>query len=260
MQAKEEVIFTIIVVILALVFLAIFFLVFLTRNNARKNRMLFENERIRKEFEKTLLHTQLEIQEQTLSHVSREIHDNIGQTLSLVRLQLNMPDAAIERVQEKENNMHEADELLGKAIQDLRALSHSLNTNMVAEKGFVASVEDLLRQLERAGRYQTQLVLPDEHFDMDDDRGIILFRMVQEILNNIVKHAQAKNIRITLRQDDDLSSVVIVDDGRGFDPQEETGSGKGMGLAGIRERAGVLGGRLEIDSRTGEGTAMTITF
>lgn len=259
MQAKEEVIFTIVVVILVLVFLAIFFMVFLVRNNARKNRLLFENERIRKEFEKTLLHTQLEIQEQTLSHVSREIHDNIGQTLSLVRLQLNMQDIPGQNVQ-KTGKMHEADELLGKVIQDLRLLSHSMNTNMVADKGFVASVEALLQQLQRTGRYQTLLDIYNEHFSIDDDRGIILFRMVQEILNNIVKHAHAKNIRISMKQDDDASSVVIQDDGKGFDPQMKTGSGKGMGLASIMERAGVIGGSLEIDSHAGEGTIMTITF
>ena len=89
MRANEEVIFTIIVVIIILVFLAIVFLVALARHNQRRNKLLFENQKIKKDFEQTLLNTQLEIQEQTLMHISREIHDNIGQVLSLARLQLH---------------------------------------------------------------------------------------------------------------------------------------------------------------------------
>src|SRR5690606_35692931 len=89
MRANEEVVFTIIVVIIILVFLAIMFLVALARHNQRRNKLILENQKIKKDFEQTLLNTQLEIQEQTLTHISREIHDNIGQVLSLARLQLH---------------------------------------------------------------------------------------------------------------------------------------------------------------------------
>lgn len=109
MYAKEEVIFTIIIVIFILIFIAIMFMVFLVRNNARKNRLVFENERIRKEYEETLMNSRLEIQEHTLNYVSREIHDNVGQMLSLVRLQLNGIESP--------KDIEDTDQLLEKQLQ-----------------------------------------------------------------------------------------------------------------------------------------------
>ncbi|MCO6498144.1 MAG: hypothetical protein J5I50_10825, partial [Chitinophagaceae bacterium] len=188
MYAKEEVIFTIIIVIFILIFFAIMFMVFLARNNARKNRLLFENERIKKEYEETLLNSRLEIQEYTFNYVSREIHDNIGQMLSLARLQLN----GIESPDDIENT----DELLGKAIADLRLLSHTLNTNHIKEKGLIPSVEELLNQFERSGKFKTHITLPEQSFHLSDDNELIVFRVIQELLNNISKHAQASEISI----------------------------------------------------------------
>ncbi len=250
MQAKEEVIFTIIVVILVLVFIAIFFLVFLARNNNRKNRLLYENERIRKEFEQTLLNTQLEIQEQTLNHVSREIHDNIGQTLSLARLQIN--------TSEPTEDTEAADQLLGKAIADLRTLSHSLNTNHIKENGFLESLRALLRQFEKTGKFKVEFVNNEEHFEIGDDAGLIVFRVIQEILNNITKHANADKISVVLGDDKGGTIIRIADNGRGFDMNGL--KGKGIGLRNIAERIRVVGGKFSINSEINKGTKIEISL
>lgn len=248
MQAKEEVIFTIIVVIIVLIFLAIMFLVFLARNNTRKNRLLYENERIKKEFEEAILNTRLEIQEHTLNYVSREIHDNIGQTLSLARLQINSA--------EPDDEMQVTDELLGKAIADLRALSHSLNTNHIKEQGFKESVESLARQFERTGKYKIVFLNGHEYFTVDDEKGLIIFRVIQEVLNNITKHANASEIQIEMRQSGKKSEIRIADNGKGFDVSKlENG---GIGLKNITDRISIVGGNLIITSGIGKGTEVKI--
>lgn len=250
MQAKEEVIFTIIVVVLVLVFLAILLLVFLARNNSRKNRLLYENERIKKEFEQTLLHTQLEIQEQTLNHVSREIHDNIGQTLSLARLQINS--------QEGDNEPEIADELLAKAIADLRTLSHSLNTNHIKEKGFTDSLKMLLNQFEKTGKFNVEFIDQNQNFEISDDNGLIVFRVIQEVLNNITRHAKADKITILMKHMHDQSVISIKDNGCGFEVNGN--KAKGIGLSNIAERIRIIGGKLSIHSEVNKGTTIEISL
>lgn len=250
MQEKEEVIFAIIVVIFILIFLGIMFLVILARNNARKNRLLFENERIKKEYEETLLKSRLEIQEHTLNHVSREIHDNIGQLLSLARLELNSIGAEADR--------GTTDELLEMAIAELRSLSHSLNTNHIKEKGFTQSLEDLLNQFQKSGKFQAFLIQDEDPFQLAEDKELILFRVIQELLNNITKHAQASEIKIELRHQKHLQQIIVTDNGVGFDTHSK--KSQGIGLKNISERVAVIGGNLTIFSEIGKGTRINISI
>lgn len=255
MQAKEELIFTIIVVVLVLVFLGILFLVMLGRHNLKKNHLLHENEKIRKEFEQILLNTQLEIQEQTLTDVSAEIHDNIGQVLSLVRLQINTLSA-----QPTEEDITQTDELLGKAITDLRALSHRLNTNHIKEKGFEESIRQVLDQFERTKKFKTHFIVEDDNFDLNDDHGLILFRIIQEVLNNIVKHADASEISISIKKVTGHFEIDVADNGRGFDTAIVNEKGQGIGLRNIISRAEIIGAKLSLISQPGAGTTVRITL
>ena len=254
MRANEEVVFTIIVVIIILVFLAIMFLVALARHNQRRNKLLYENQKIKKDFEQTLLSTQLEIQEQTLTHISREIHDNIGQVLSLARLQLHSLST-----NGQEDDIEYTDNLLEKAITDLRGLSHSLNTNSIKENGFSASVIKVLAQFEKTGKFKTSF-FDESNFSVSDDHGIILFRIIQEVLNNIVKHADATEILIRIEKIDDHQTISIVDNGKGFDIQKLNSSESGIGIRNITERAIIINAKLSVFSQQNIGTTVRITF
>ncbi len=255
MQAKEEIIFTIVVIVIVMVFLGILFLVMLARHNTRKNRLLHENEKIKQDFEEVLLNTRLEIQEQTLDHVSREIHDNIGQVLSLVRLQINTLAA-----QPKQEDVSYADDLLGKAIGDLRTLSHSLNTNAIKEQGFIESVRQTLLQFEKTGKYRIAFDVEESGFYINDDYGIILFRIVQEVLNNIVKHAHATEISVKLFTTDNGCQISISDNGCGFDTKVRSTIESGIGIKNIIERAKIIGAKLSLFSQPGSGTTVLITL
>lgn len=255
MQAKEEIIFTIIVIVIVMIFFGILFLVMLARHNTRKNRFLYENEKIKKYFEETLLNTRLEIQEQTLNHISQEIHDNIGQVLSLVRLQINTLAA-----QPSQEEIANTDVLLEKAIADLRSLSHSLNTNTIKEKGFIESVKQILLQFEKTGKFRITFHPGDSDFFISDDYGIILFRIIQEVLNNIVKHAQASEISFKITSKIGVQEIAITDNGRGFDTGLENGNVGGIGLKNIIERTKVIGAKLSLISQPGTGTTVLITL
>ena len=254
MRANEEVVFTIIVVIIILVFLAIMFLVALARHNQRRNKLIFENQRIKKDFEQTLLNTQLEIQEQTLTHISREIHDNIGQVLSLARLQLHTLSA-----NPGNEEIDYTDNLLEKAITDLRSLSHSLNTNSIKENGFTASVEKILEQFEKTGQFKTSFY-DEVGFNISDDHGIILFRIIQEVLNNITKHAMATEITIRIEKTNNQTTISIVDNGKGFNTEKIATHEAGIGIRNITERALIIGAKLSLISQENYGTTVRIIF
>lgn len=254
MRANEEVIFTIIVVIIILVFLAIVFLVALARHNQRRNKLLFENQKIKKDFEQTLLNTQLEIQEQTLMHISREIHDNIGQVLSLARLQLHSLST-----NGQEDDIEYTDNLLEKAITDLRALSHSLNTNSIKDEGFSASVIKVLRQFENTGKFKTSFI-DETNFSVSDDHGIILFRIIQEVLSNVVKHADATEIIIRIEKMGDRTTINIIDNGKGFDLENLKSAESGIGIRNITDRAMIIGAKLSLISQQNIGTTVRIIF
>ena len=254
MRANEEVIFTIIVVIIILVFLAIVFLVALARHNQRRNKLLYENQKIKKDFEQTLLSTQLEIQEQTLMHISREIHDNIGQVLSLARLQLHSLST-----NGQEDDIEYTDNLLEKAITDLRALSHSLNTNSIKDEGFSASVIKVLRQFENTGKFKTSFI-DETNFSVSDDHGIILFRIIQEVLSNVVKHADATEIIIRIEKMGDRTTINIIDNGKGFDLENLKSAESGIGIRNITDRAMIIGAKLSLISQQNIGTTVRIIF
>ncbi|MEO7316337.1 MAG: ATP-binding protein [Ginsengibacter sp.] len=254
MRANEEVIFTIIVVIIILVFLAIVFLVALARHNQRRNKLLFENQKIKKDFEQTLLNTQLEIQEQTLMHISREIHDNIGQVLSLARLQLHSLST-----NGQDDDIEYTDNLLEKAITDLRALSHSLNTNSIKDEGFSASVIKVLRQFENTGKFKTSFI-DETNFSVSDDHGIILFRIIQEVLSNVVKHADATEIIIRIEKMGDRTTINIIDNGKGFDLENLKSAESGIGIRNITDRAMIIGAKLSLISQQNIGTTVRIIF
>ncbi|MGZ5219150.1 MAG: sensor histidine kinase [Chitinophagaceae bacterium] len=218
----------------------------------RKNKLLLEKERMNIEFEQTLLKSKLEIQEHTFTEISREIHDNIGQVLSLVRINLNTLEAPVET--KKINLM---DELLGKAITDLRSLSHSLDADHIRNKGWIIPVTRLLNDLQKSGKYKTHLQQDEELPALGNDKPIILFRMIQEIINNVIRHAAADTIYLDAKKENNKLTVKISDNGKGFDVSKNSA---GVGLQNLRTRSKMIGADLMIKSDKGIGTVVTISI
>jgi signal transduction histidine kinase len=216
----------------------------------RKNKLLLEKERMNIEFEQTLLKSKLEIQENTFNEISREIHDNIGQVLSLVRINLNTLQATGDA--EKINLM---DELLGKAITDLRSLSHSLDAGHIRNKGWLMATTKLLNDLQKTGKYKIQILHDDELPALGNDKPIILFRMIQEVINNIIRHAAANEIYLDAKKETDKLIIKIRDNGKGFDSSTNT---DGLGLQNLRNRSRMINADLAIKTEPGKGTQVII--
>lgn len=217
----------------------------------RKNKLLLEKERMAIEFQQTLLQSKLEIQEQTFANISRELHDNIGQVLSLISINLNTLQAPGEG-----HKLKLMDDMLTKAMVDLRNLSHSLDADYIRNKGWTEPVQKLLRQLQETGKYTTHVFIEEELPALGSERPIILFRMVQEIINNIIKHAVADKIVFEAKNLDDRMLITIRDNGKGFDRKAIS---EGAGLRNLESRSKMIHADFLIESEPAKGTTVTIS-
>jgi signal transduction histidine kinase len=218
----------------------------------RKNKLLLEKERMNIEFEQTLLKSQLEIQEHTFNDISREIHDNIGQVLSLVRINLNTL-----RAPDDTEKLELMDDLMGKAIGDLRSLSHSLDADHIRNNGWTSAVRKLLNDLQKSGKYKTFISIEEELPALGSEKPIILFRMIQEIVNNIIRHAGADTIHLDAKKENNKIEIDIKDNGKGFNAAENS---PGIGLQNLKNRSKMINAGLSINSEPGRGTRVTISI
>ena len=189
-------------------------------------------------------------------------HDRIGQFLIMSKVQL---EALRESTSSKESVRVLSDicNLLDQTIQNTRLLTFDLSSPILYELGFEAAVAEwLVEQIEHKHGIKTKFEDDGEPKPLDDDIRALLFRDVRELLINVIKHASAKKVKVSIRRADDKIRVGVEDDGVGFAVSElgsiasKTG---GFGLFSIRERLGQLGGYLEVKSEPGRGTQVTIT-
>ncbi|HRE51114.1 MAG TPA: ATP-binding protein [Flavitalea sp.] len=227
----------------------------------RKQFLFRQNiEDIKVSHEKNLLRTQLEIQEQTLMNVSRDIHDNISLSLTLSKLYLNsLSYADPAEIPEK---ISISASLIGEAIQNLSNISKSLNTDIINHFGLLKAIENEIAALRKTGLFEIQYEVSGIPVFMECQKELILFRIVQEAFNNIIKHAQAKKISLHLRYGASQLELQVSDDGIGFSPEHIHTCRKTKptaGLNNIRQRTKMLNGACCIDNIPGSGAAIKIS-
>lgn len=201
-----------------------------------------------------LLQSQLEMQEQTFQNISREIHDNIGQKLTLVKVYLNTISLA--DTNNASQRISDSVSMISKAISDLSDISRSLSSEIIVNYGLIKALEFETSQLEKTGVYNIFLSITGDTVFLDAHKDLILFRIVQEALNNIVKHAQATKINIHLHYTHQLLMLDIQDNGKGFVSNQYTI--KSTGLINMTKRTHMLNGKIAINSQPGHGTAIKI--
>ena len=187
-------------------------------------------------------------QERERARLSRDLHDQIGQALTGVMLMLD------ERVAKAEGRA-EAKTLVAQTIEDVRRLSRALRPAVLDEVGIEAALRQQAREVaERTGLNVEVLVHLREA--LPDDYEIALYRVAQEALTNVVRHAAARHASIVLTSSRDAIQLTVEDDGRGFDPEASVSDH--LGLAGMRERVELLGGTLRIEASPAEGTTIHV--
>lgn len=258
-MGKVENITLIVLVTLFMLLIVSFIVIFIALYQKRHIRHFKEKQLLQHQFSQTLLQTQLEIQEQTLKNISQEIHDNIGQVLSLAKLNINtMSCDEPEALQVK---ISDSKHLISKAIQDLRDLSRSLNTDYVVEMGLLRSVEYELELIKRASTLETVLRVQGKAYRLEQQQELILFRIVQEILHNIIKHAKATIIEVLVQFEPTLFTLTVKDNGIGFDAsklESSDYSGFGLGIRNMHSRAAMINTNFALSSSNGEGVVVVL--
>lgn len=204
---------------------------------------------------KELLETQLEIQIQTMKHIGQEIHDNIGQKLTLSSIYLQQLDYE-NKVPEISKKLNSINNILNQSLNELRLLSKSLTDDSISN----LSISDLLSnecQKIRDLRIYTITFNDDIDIKLDAYRiKSILVRITQEFLQNSIKHSDCKNISCYLSTSDKYVRLVLKDDGKGFDVNSTTT--KGIGLKNMKKRTHMLDGNFSLKSNKEYGTELSI--
>ncbi len=221
-----------------------------------KRRTLYQKElyNLKAEYEQTIFKAQLEIQEQTFKNISQEIHDNIGQVLSLAKLNLNVLSQ-----NESSEKINLTEELLTKAINDLRDLSKSLSAEKIADAGLASAMAQEMYIIEKAAKnIHTQFEYNDEPVLISREQTIIAFRIIQELIQNIIKHAKASQIKLQLLGSEQETTILLEDDGIGFDSEKLDEDKTGIGLKNIKQRCKLIGAEFKLNSQPGKGTFVKI--
>ena len=233
----------------------IIYFVVLYRNRQLKNKQ--EQEALHTAFQQELLRTQIEMQDQTLNYISGEIHDNITQVLSFVKLSLAMPKSTAET--EKQLKIKESRELIAQAISDLRDLSKSLSYEHITSLGLSKTIGIEMERVNKSGLVEISFELDGEAYPLGPQPELVLFRIFQEGLNNVLKHSGAKHFMVRLQYQADLFTLTLEDDGMGFSPDLQ-GHKNGSGLKNIINRAALIGGSATINSSPGKGCSIIVTL
>ncbi|MET0464434.1 MAG: ATP-binding protein [Chitinophagaceae bacterium] len=241
-------------------FLIIFvvFLLFYYKVQIRQNDFMFKEEQMRFHYQEQLLKTQLEIQEQTLKTISQEIHDNIGQALTLAKLNLNTMLPVNEP--SLESKILNSKELVSKAITDLRDLSHSLDTDYVQEMGLQRAIEYELERIQKSEVANAVMEVEGSSYRLSKQKELILFRITQEAFTNSLKHGEPKTIRVNIKYAANGLSLIISDDGKGMDLLEVTSPNAGVGTRNMQSRADMIGASISFNSSPGNGTSISIVL
>ncbi len=221
-----------------------------------KRRTLHQKEMfdLKTEYEQTIFKAQLEIQEQTFKNISQEIHDNIGQVLSLAKLNLNVIPK-----NESSEKIGLTEELLTKAISDLRDLSKSLSAEKIADTGIAIAFAQEMAIIEKAAKnIHTEFFYNDEPVLLSREHIIVTFRIIQELLQNIIKHAKADKIKLQLLGSENETTILLEDNGIGFDMTGLDETKTGIGLKNIKQRCKLIGANFTLDSIPGNGTFVKI--
>ena len=232
----------------------------------QRNRLAKRNEQLAREKISSLLKEQeiktynamIEGQEEERKRIATDLHDRLGSMLSTVKLLFGSLNEKIDRNQEEnEKRQEKVTTLLDEAVLEVRRISHNLSTGMVNNFGLVTALEELCESVDRSGIVRCRLLSYGNPERLDAQIEIGLFRMVQELINNALKHSKAKAITIQINRSSESINLTVEDDGIGFDVEEKKKSG-GMGLKNLEARAQRINGVFHTDSKPGRGTISII--
>lgn len=211
-------------------------------------------DKMKLEYEKSLMATQLEIQENTLQNISREIHDNINLSLTLAKLNLNTINFF--DVAKTRSSISSSIELISESIENLRDISKSLSSDILSTHGLIIALEKEITRIRATGIFSIDFKLGGEPVYLDIKKELIIFRIVQEAFNNIIKHAKASHANLSLDYGLEKLTMTISDNGVGFESLESQPEKSKSGLNNMRTRIKMIEGCMGIQNGQHVGTIL----
>ena len=238
----------------------------INRNTKRKQRIaeqqreieIQKTEKILKEQEITSINAMIEGQEKERQRVASDLHDSVGATLAAAKLQFDHISKNKDKALEMDELFEKTKILLDDAYSEVRSMAHIKNSGVIAKNGLLPAIKKLTDNVSINGNLEVALQDFGLENRLDNSLEITIFRIIQELITNIVKHANATEASINITQHESLLSIIVEDNGKGFNISEFINSTNGMGLSSIERRVEHLEGTMEVDSFPGKGTSVLI--
>lgn len=197
---------------------------------------------------------EISIQENERKRIANDLHDSIGPLLSSVKLQINSIDVSSEEDQRVINN---AGRYLDEIIGSMREISYNLFPNTLQRKGLTEATREFINNMNHRHSTSINLYLKDE-VTLTPEKEIHVFRILQEIVQNTLKHASAKTLQLGFGKENNELLILTKDDGKGFDMEKARKNGDGFGLKSIESRVDILHGQMDVQSDLAKGTSYFI--
>ncbi|WP_337965588.1 histidine kinase [uncultured Flavobacterium sp.] len=220
----------------------------------KKNSYLVDKMESELYFQSELIKTRIEIKDQTLSEISKELHDNIGQIISVGIMQLNMHINNEKVIQP--NELRDLKEILAKSLDEIRILSRIINKDNLLQSNFIEAIKQDLERIKKLKKIQYKYTLSGEIPHICEEHDLFIYRIFQEALHNSLKHSHSDLFEVNITTTDDLFCLKIKDFGIGYDPLQ---TNSGIGLNNMKLRAKLIGATLIMNSDS-SGTAVTLEY
>ena len=253
--SKVPVIFTIILGTLFVALFFIFLLIFVIAYFRKIYQLRAEKEKLEARLTNEVNNARNEIQQTTLNNISQEIHDNVGQLLSLTKMQLNLIE---QKLGEEFSLIKEAKSNISHAMTDLRDLAKGMSSDRIRLLGLYDSVVQEAARISKTGNLQVQVSATGNKWEPEHQKQLVLFRVIQECFQNVIKHAKATKVEVHFTYTPHQFEISIIDNGIGFNYQPGINSADGMGLMNIFSRVQLVGGEVNLQSNEGKGCSVFI--
>ncbi len=237
-----------------LLLITLFIVFILMAYKRRDYRHLREKKKLEEEYAHQLLQSQIEVQELTFQQIGKELHDNVGQLLSTSKMLIGLAERTM---QAPPDTLITAHATLGKAITELRSLSKSLDKEWLAQFNLIENLTAEINRINAAKNIIALLNTELLQLEMASEKQIILFRIIQEAIQNALKHSKCTRLNISLSQDENGITCIIADNGEGFNMKEID---RGMGLNNMLHRVKLLEGAITHEAAIQQGATIKISI
>jgi two-component system sensor histidine kinase UhpB len=198
------------------------------------------------------------IREEERSTIAREIHDELGQVLTVLKIQITLLSNKLrDDQQDIKKKIISVSEMIDDTVENVQRITSKLRPDILDELGLIAAIEWQAKEFEMVTGINCSLTLPEGELDFVEDKSTAIFRIFQEALTNVMRHANAKMVSISLQVNEENILLKIKDNGTGIKP-EQIKDFKSFGIIGMKERALILGGEVSIEGITGKGTEVRV--